>query len=232
MREQTFFYSELFASLQGEGSLIGTPSVFFRLSGCNLRCSWCDTPYTSWKPEGKRIRVSDAAEAILSFGLRHVVITGGEPFLQPEPLAQLCAILHEAGRHLTIETNGTRFHPVTADLISLSPKLRNSTPTDAPASLVRRHERERLQREVLRRFFKEHACQVKFVVDRPEDLAEIETLIAQVPIPPETVFLMPQGRTWEELRPKMEWLAEVCLRRGYRLSPRLQIEIWGDRRGV
>ena len=75
-------YSEIFYSIQGEGQLVGLPSVFFRTSYCNLRCIWCDTPYTSWQPENKDISVEDAVVAILAYDCQQVVITGGEPFMQ------------------------------------------------------------------------------------------------------------------------------------------------------
>ena len=84
-------YSEIFYSIQGEGQLVGLPSVFFRTSYCNLRCIWCDTPYTSWQPENKDISVEEAVSAILAYNCQQVVITGGEPFLQPQALLSLSA---------------------------------------------------------------------------------------------------------------------------------------------
>src|SRR5215471_17665810 len=74
--------SEIFYSIQGEGMLAGVPSVFVRLSGCNLRCSWCDTPYTSWNPEGEQRTLPQiVAQVEQHRTARHVVLTGGEPMI-------------------------------------------------------------------------------------------------------------------------------------------------------
>ncbi|MDP6599438.1 MAG: 7-carboxy-7-deazaguanine synthase QueE [Candidatus Poribacteria bacterium] len=121
-------YSEIFYSIQGEGQLVGLPSVFFRTSYCNLRCIWCDTPYTSWQPEDKDISVEDAVVAILAYDCQQVVITGGEPFMQAKELTLLCQQLRQQGQHITIETNGTLFQQVEANLLSISPKLASSSP--------------------------------------------------------------------------------------------------------
>ena len=127
--------AEIFRSVQGEGRLTGTESVFVRTSGCNLRCSYCDTPYASWSPEGEDLSVDEVATRVeglavaASEGRRtvgHVVLTGGEPMLFSE-LIPLCAALRQAGRHVTIETAGTLYLPVECDLMSISPKMSNST---------------------------------------------------------------------------------------------------------
>src|SRR5277367_1820812 len=76
--------AEIFHSIQGEGSLVGVPSVFVRTSGCNLRCAWCDTPYTSWQPEGEERSVNSIVDEVNSYGASHVVITGGEPMIAPQ----------------------------------------------------------------------------------------------------------------------------------------------------
>ena len=144
-------YSEIFYTLQGEGKWVGTPSVFFRTSYCNLRCLWCDTAYTSWYPENKDITVSEAFHAITEYGVQHVVITGGEPFIQGKELMALCAMLSANGHHITIETNATVFVPVQAHLISMSPKLSNSTPLN-DKRWTTRHERTRIKRESMRQF--------------------------------------------------------------------------------
>lgn len=224
-------YSELFHTIQGEGMLIGVPSVFFRTSYCNLRCTWCDTPYTSWTPENKDITVAESVNAIAQFGCKHVVITGGEPFIQTKELIALCHELDKQGHHITIETNATVYANVAAHLISMSPKLRNSNPPE-DNRFFKRHERERIRPEVIRMFLDTYSCQVKFVVDTPDDLAEIKTLQKNIGIPSETIMLMPQGKTSEVLNQKQVWLVELCKENGYRYSPRVHVDIWGEKRGV
>ena len=113
----------------------------------------------------------------------------------------------------------------------MSPKLRNSNPPD-DNRYFGRHERGRICPDVIRQFLDRYECQVKFVVDQPADLEEIQTLQAEIPIPAETIVLMPQGITPEELAPKQEWLVDICKEHGYRYSPRVHVDIWGDRRGV
>src|SRR5215831_18622011 len=116
--------AEIFYSLQGEGSLVGVPSVFVRTSGCNLRCSWCDTPYTSWRPEGTDLTLDQILDEVDAHPARHVVVTGGEPMIAPDILA-LTQRLRARNLHITIETAGTVFEPVACDLMSISPKLAN-----------------------------------------------------------------------------------------------------------
>ena len=119
--------AEIFYSVQGEGGLVGVPSVFVRTSGCNLRCSWCDTPYTSWEPEGEERSIEEILASAAAFPARHVVVTGGEPMIAPG-IVPLTEGLRARGLHVTIETAGTVFAPVACDLMSISPKLSNSTP--------------------------------------------------------------------------------------------------------
>ncbi len=221
--------AEVFYSVQGEGKLVGMPSVFVRTSGCNLRCKWCDTPYTSWKPEGVARDVDSLVAEVMAFGARHVVVTGGEPMIAPE-VVLLTESLRARGLHITVETAGTVYAAVACDLMSISPKLANSTPDDAKWGAV--HERTRIQPEVLRRLMAEYAYQLKFVVAEPEDLAEIVNLVSELAAPSEHVLLMPEGRTPELLRERAQWLVPLCLRHGFRYSPRAHVDIWGDRRGV
>src|ERR1700749_4862084 len=121
--------SELFYSIQGEGKLLGVPSVFVRASGCNLRCTWCDTPYTSWSPEGAHQSIAQIVSQVQGFGASHVVVPGGEPLIAPE-IVSLTNGLRDAGLHITVETAGTVYEPVECDLMSISPKLSNSTPRE------------------------------------------------------------------------------------------------------
>ncbi len=228
--------SEIFHSLQGEGELAGVPSVFVRTSGCNLRCTWCDTPYASWSPEGTQRSVAEIVTDVLRHPARHVVLTGGEPMLAPE-LPALAAALRAAGKHLTIETAAT-IPPagIACDLASLSPKLRNSTPPPAQfgPGWSERHEAARWQPEVVAAWLGEYDCQLKFVVATEDDVADIESLLARLPAPPprHKVLLMPEGTTPDTLAARTAWLVELCRGRGYRFAPRLHIAWFGNKRGV
>jgi 7-carboxy-7-deazaguanine synthase len=220
--------AEIFYSIQGEGSLVGVPSVFVRTSGCNLRCSWCDTPYTSWHPEGDEWPLDRIVDAVNAYAARHVVVTGGEPMIARE-IVELTARLHELGRHITIETAGTVFAPVACDLMSISPKLANSTPA---GDWAQRHDRLRIQPETLRRLMAAYEHQLKFVIATPEDLGEVRELLRVLGADAGKVILMPEGVDAAVLRERGVWLAEICKREGFRFSPRLHVELYGNRRGT
>jgi 7-carboxy-7-deazaguanine synthase len=220
--------AEIFYSVQGEGSLVGVPSVFVRTSGCNLRCSWCDTPYTSWQPEGEEIAPGEILKEVARHPTRHVVVTGGEPMIAPE-IAALTRMLRERRLHITIETAGTVFAPVECDLMSVSPKLSNSAPE---GSFRAHHERLRRQPAVLRKLIEMYPYQLKCVISDPADLAEVQELVEWTGADAERVILMPEGVTREALQERGVWLAELCKKHGYRFSPRLHVELYGNRRGV
>ncbi len=222
--------AEFFKSVQGEGEFAGTPSVFVRTTGCNLRCSFCDTPYTSWTPEGIQEPWELILEQILSHDCVHVVITGGEPMLQPD-VVSLSHALGLAGRFVTIETAGTVDRPVHADLMSISPKRSNSTPDDA--KWAARHEERRDRPDLLARMTRAYRYQLKYVIDRPGDVDDVDRHIRRIGgIVPSRVFLMPQGIDADELREKTNWLRPAAKERGYCVSPRLHIELFGNRRGT
>lgn len=225
--------AEVFQSIQGEGRFTGTQSVFLRTTGCNLRCWFCDTPYTSWEPEGQQRPWRDVLAQILSFDCQHVVITGGEPLLQPN-LVLLSSELKRAGKIITVETAGTVFRPVTADLMSISPKLENSTPdVNISARWAHRHAARRINREALTQLMSVYDAQLKFVVDRPRDIYDIQSfLTAMPPLPRSQVWLMPQARTIEEVREKAEWLEPLAREMGFVYSSRLHIELFGNVRGT
>jgi 7-carboxy-7-deazaguanine synthase len=229
--------SEIYASLQGEGLLAGTPSTFVRTSGCNLRCVWCDTPFTSWKPEGRDMPPRDVLADVTALPPRHVVVTGGEPLILAE-VAELCAELRHRGLHVTVETAGTVL-PAAAgplfDLVSISPKLASSTPpADTPGGWAARHEGARRRDDVIRGLAASAPHQLKFVVETPADLAEAAAWIDDLgdSIDRDRVFLMPQARTPEELSARRAWLADECRRLGFRLADRHHITWYGGRRGT
>ncbi len=225
--------SEMFYSLQGEGILTGTPSFFIRLTGCNLRCTWCDTPYTSWKPEGDdRTLAWVIEETRKTRPNRHVVVTGGEPMIAPKIIA-LTRALEEEAFHITIETAGTVFEPVACDLMSISPKLSNSTPHEREEGRwAPQHERLRRQPDILKQLIAAYDYQLKFVIADPNDIAEATELVTEIKADPTKVVLMPEGTTAQAIASKAQWIAEACKTHCYRYSPRLHIDLWGDKRGV
>lgn len=225
--------AEIFQSIQGEGFLTGTPSAFVRASGCNLRCWYCDTPYASWRPEGEDLSIEEIVAQVEAYGLKHVVLTGGEPMLYAE-MVPLCAELRRLGRHVTIETAGTLYLPVACNLMSLSPKLAGSAPSpEQDARWAWRHEIVRHAPEVIRRLVAEHDYQVKFVIDRVEDCREVEVYLDEFSeIDRDRVMLMPQGTDSESLAAKAQWLVPYCEKHALAFCPRVHIERFGLVRGT
>ena len=228
--------SEIFHSIQGEGELTGVPSVFVRTSGCNLRCSWCDTPYASWNPEGDEMPVEAVVERVLSYPCQHVVLTGGEPMVA-KGIHDLASRLRATGKHITIETAGTIAPGVIAcDLASLSPKLANSTPSAdlAGAAWVERHEKTRLQPEILRQWIDSYPFQLKFVVSDDQQLVEIKRLLVSLDrsVPACKTLLMPEGVSVEALGSRRDWLIHACKEQGFRFCQRLHIDLFGNTRGT
>ncbi len=219
--------AEIFYTLQGEGRSIGRPATFLRLSGCNLNCSWCDTPYTwDWdnytrSEQQEEIAPTDLADRIAKFNkAKLLVITGGEPMLKQKQIKELWDILKKNSSYdqLEIETNGTI--RILEDLdarYNVSPKLSNSG--------MPFHKR-------ITKHLHEYKTDVyKFVVDTPTDLGEIDFITLGFNIKPEHVWLMPQGQTREAILEKLGWVTEACLDKGYNLTPRLHTLIWGAKRG-
>jgi 7-carboxy-7-deazaguanine synthase len=185
--------SEIFYSLQGEGCLVGVPSVFVRTSGCNFRCSWCDTPYTSWEPDGTPMSIQEITCEVAKYKASHVVITGGEPMIA-DGICDLTQSLATKGMHITIETAGTVNAPVACDLMSISPKLANSTPRDRDGGRwAAQHERLRYQPQILRRLIQDHPYQLKFVITAPDDLEEIRRVATEIHASADRIVLMPEG---------------------------------------
>jgi len=254
------------ATIQGEGKLIGTSCLFIRTSACNLRCAWlgadgqgspCDTPYSSHKPEKNIMEIDDIIEIVVenteSQNIKHLVISGGEPTMQTEALEELVERLHCLGYHTTIETNGTIFSEKLAkfvDLVSISPKLRSSTPFEKHlqgtgikfnAKWVEKHEKTRINIGALQNWVKyskkyDNDFQLKFVIATEEDLKEVENIIynieAVTKVEPSDICLMPEGVDVDSLNERTAWMLEEAVKRGWRFTPRLHIQLFGKNRFV
>jgi len=263
-------------TVQGEGKSTGVPCFFIRTSGCNLRCAWvgvngkgspCDTPYSSHFPEKNKVLISDIVKTItlnnelVNNNIKHIVISGGEPFLQSNKLALLCAELYELGYEITIETNGTIFDEEVmkyVKLISISPKLSNSTPweknlVDTGIIFNNRsaesHEATRRNLDATYNLISAavgNLCdfQLKFVVNNEEDLKEIMddyiTPLRQKSIAEngfdfiynDDILLMPEGIIPDDLEKRHMWVVETCIKNGFRFSPRMHALLFGVKRGV
>jgi len=213
--------SEIFFSVQGEGINLGKPSVFVRTQGCNLRCDFCDTKYTWNEKEGKSMTENEVANEIDKYGCKHVVFTGGEPALQIDEIVQVIDMIDTLGLFYTfeIETNGTIDFSEKCDyfnLVTISPKQQS------------------INKDVLKKFLEQSYTHVvfKFVVSSREDLSFWLNLIKELDISNDQVILMPEGVEDERLKKISLWLVDICKKYGFRFSPRLQIYLWGQQRGV
>lgn len=240
MSEAALPIQETFVSVQGEGRLAGTPSRFIRVSGCNLRCAWCDSPATSWAPRHTPATLEQLVAGCAA-GPRHVVLTGGEPLLFA-PLAELSRRLRERGHHVTVETAGTVWlDELECDLLSVSPKLAHSTPWTRAPELAQRHEDRRIDLDVLRRLIAAFDWQLKPVVRAhtssllDEDVAEILELLRSLSIEPqlhERVLLMPECTDPERLTGDYRRLLPVLQEHGFRLGERLHLQLFGHTPGT
>lgn len=208
---------------------MGLPCTFVRFAGCNLRCRWCDTPQSSWKPTGEEWALEALLARIAQNPGRTVVITGGEPFLQAG-LGPLCIALKHAGHPIHFETAGTVFQDVEADLVCISPKLDNSAPDSLEfPDLYARHELIRFNAQAVASFLARWPERVyfKFVVEQENDLALVMDYLAKIGFADRSrVFLMPQCRTPSDLSAIAGLVATWCIREGFRYSDRLHVRLW------
>jgi 7-carboxy-7-deazaguanine synthase len=224
--------AEMFGpTFQGEGPSCGQPALFVRLSRCNLSCPGCDTPYTwDWRRydprvEARRLPAGEVLSWLLHRPARLVVITGGEPLLQQQLLLPVVEALADAGRRVEIETNGT-IAPTTplaaaVSAFNVSPKLAGFA---APADAARR-----INPAALQALAATGKAVFKFVVTGPADLAEIDHLQAELELDP--VWVMPEGTATERVLAVMREVADDVLARGWHLTSRLHVLLWGDTRG-
>ena len=224
--------SEVFASVQGEGVTVGTPSVFVRSAECNLTCTWCDTKYTwDWEHHDRSREVTDTPverviERVVELAgdnIRNAIMTGGEPLLHQPDLVALATALRARGFTIEIETNGT-IEPMAelaavVDRWNVSPKL--STSGNRTTA--------RLRNAPLAWFASRGWW--KLVATTPDDLVEIDALVARYQVPHERVLVMPEGTDAQTLMERSKWLVEACSRRGFRFGTRLHVLLWGAERG-
>jgi 7-carboxy-7-deazaguanine synthase len=219
--------SEVFGpTWQGEGPSTGRRAGFVRLGRCNLTCAWCDTPYTwDWArfDQAKELDerpVDEIVAALEAMSVDLVVITGGEPLLQQHRMAPLLEAAVERAWRVEVETNGTIAPEVRADQWNVSPKLANS---EIP--LPRRY-----RPDVLRAFQATGGAVFKFVATTAGDLDEVGEIVDECGLT--DVWIMPEGRDAHTVSRRLAELAPSVVARGWNLSPRLHVQLWGDARGV
>ncbi len=227
-------------TIQGEGKLAGVPSLFVRLQGCNLMCKWkmedgsvsvCDTAHT-WPLGRTETPVVEIYNTLMrNLGqIRHVVITGGEPYLQHDGLLELLEMLGNAGVHTTVETNGTLEFvdlPQIASLTSLSPKLKRS----GICREMRLQTVESTTSLIDAALLAGKDVQLKFVVSCADEEREIKKDYADAlrMLKPTDVIVMPLGATAEVLERTRGLALEMAVRNGWRYGPRLHIDLFGNR---
>ncbi|ARP73799.1 7-carboxy-7-deazaguanine synthase QueE [Streptomyces pluripotens] len=236
--ETELVVNEIFGpTVQGEGRSMGRRCAFLRLGGCNLSCTWCDTPYTwDWTGAGDsgvaydprkelhRRSVREVAEELLAFGVGLIVISGGEPLGQQNRLIPLVELLTARGLEIEIETNGT--HAPDPALVAakvrfnVSPKLAHS------GDSVER----RIVPSALRSLAVTEGTTFKFVCRNTDDLDEVGALVEEFTLG--SVWIMPKGQTGAEISRHMAGLADAVIARGWNLTTRLHTLLWGDTRGV
>jgi organic radical activating enzyme len=237
VREGALVVSEVFGpTWQGEGPSLGRLAGFVRLGRCNLDCgrgqgaTWsCDTSYTwDWDRHDPAVELREATpdEVVArldAMGVDLVVVTGGEPLLQQRQLGPLLSAIKERGWRVEVETNGTVAPGPGRGLVdqfNVSPKLANSG--------VERD--RRYKPDVLRSFQATGAAIYKFVAAGPEDLHEVDAMVAECGLEP--VWVMPAGTDAATLGERTRALADAVLARRWNLTSRLHVVVWGDRRGV
>jgi 7-carboxy-7-deazaguanine synthase len=226
--------SEMFGpTLQGEGRFVGRVCGFVRLALCNLDCRWCDTPYT-WDWRGKNGIVFDPSEQIQKMSIHevvewaknfsHIVISGGEPLIQKSALIELTNRLIANDTMIEIETNGTISPYGLSEEIwmNVSPKIANSGVAWNRA----------IHNEIIDEFAERQRTIYKFVISEIQDIHAIGTLLEQTKMMTHQVWLMPEGRSREEILERMPFLWQAATELGVSLSPRLHVLVHGSERGV
>lgn len=236
--EPELVVNEIFGpTVQGEGQSMGRRCAFLRLGGCNLSCTWCDTPYTwDWTGSGDsgvkydprkelhRRPVREVAEELLAFGVEMIVISGGEPLGQQNRLVPLVELLTARGLEIEIETNGT--HAADPALVAAGVRLNVSPKLAHSGDPVGR----RIVPDALKSLAVTEGTTFKFVCRNAGDLDEVAGLVEEFGLG--SVWIMPKGQTGAEVSRHMAELADAVIARGWNLTTRLHTLLWGDTRGV
>lgn len=216
---------------QGEGKNIGMPCVFMRLAGCNLACSWCDSRF-SWdwqqydpKQEIHRMTVAEIFDRLEKSQSKNLVVTGGEPMLQQKQLFPLLVWLKEKGWWVEIETAGTIpiWFAKEYDLVGL---YTVSIKTASSGNELTRS----IQPVAIESFVESGKAVFKFVVSKMSDFTEIDELVSTYKLKP--VYIMPEGVDAAGILSRSKELAGEVIKRGYHLTTRLHVLLYGSRRGV
>lgn len=211
----SIFATEIYFTVQGEGLLQGVPSIILRTPGCNLNCIWCDSD------EGSSLKflckAEDLFQYMMSLNCTHLIITGGEPMIQKD-IKEFTSELCERGIHLTIETNGTVASRVKANLISISPKLKNAE-----------NKSKTIDYDVLNYYIKNYPYQLKFVVRTEADFREIKNVLSNLDTyDHDRILAMPLASSKKEIEETGKSVVELCKKYNIRYADRMQLRLWEE----
>lgn len=235
--QTSIFVADIFKSIQGEGPKIGTPSIFLRLGICNLQCTWCDTPYTwkkgftDYKAQNPDWIIKEITKLKKYTSINNLVITGGEPLLQQNQLAELLKRIYKnpllKKMEIEFETNGSqKLLPALNELIkkqhttkitfNISPKLADSGNKPYKVQIY--------PNAILKFVYvnkKSETLINKFLTDR-KDTPPSQT----------SIYLMPEGTTVKALEQKTQKILQYCTKNGFIYTPRLHIYLFGNKRAT
>lgn len=216
--------SEIFYSVQGEGPYTGYPAIFVRFAKCPVRCKWCDSKF-SWK-DGLRYSFAELVEKVNSFGVREipVILTGGEPSIVDEIfLSDFIKQLKFLKYFVHVETAGIKWVNCFSDcdLVVVSPKM----------VWYEKKSKEYLYVLTQYKVFSKNICW-KFVIKDETDVVFMRSLVGELEIVDNQVWLMPEGRTREEVIKNIKRVIEIAKKYSYKVSDRLHIIAYNKKKGV